>query len=738
VTLDRDRLVRALPSYEIGQEIGRGAWGVVLAARHRQLDRSVAIKELPAAFAADPGVRRRFNIEAKLLASLDHPHIVPIYDYVEDEGLCLLVMEMLSGGTVWSRFTSEGVSAATACGIVIAACGALHHAHASGVLHRDVKPENLLFSSTDTLKVSDFGIAKVVGGAESMGTRTGEVLGTPAYMAPEQALGTELSPATDVYALGTVLYELLSGRLPFADDGNPIGLLYRHVHEAPTPLGELRPDLPPPLVEVTMRSLARDPADRFSTAEEFGVEIADAASSGWGGGWVRAGGVNVMATGRIGERLSTPPTGSDRPVSAPPGHLTRSSRALATVADPAGVVPDAPVDLDAASPNDLVPLNEIVTAETEEAPPRAPATVAGPAAPAAPAAPVAPSAPVAPLSSAAASATQRSRLGWIGAAIGVAVLVAIVTTVVLTRGDDPGTTAATDPSVAPTTTITPSVTATIFAGQGIDHMASGAAGVWITNRATQAIGSIDPATNTFTTDVRLASAPHAIAEADGVLWVTTQASQLLRIDVRDRPNPEITTIDLDGPLSELAVGEGAAWGSLAQTGELVRVDLDRAQIVTSIPVGSSPDAVAVGGGSVWVANRLTGVNGTVTRIDPSTNQVAATIDVGVEPDSISFGAGSLWVANSGDGTVSRIDPSSDTVVATMPLGGFPHWVTADGPSVWVTDRQAGTVSRIDTATNTVAAVVRVGLDPESSVVLGDSLWVANLGDGTVSRVKVRA
>ncbi len=376
MTLDRDRIIRALPSYEIGDEIGRGAWGIVVVARHRQLGRSVAVKELPAAFASDPGVRRRFHSEARLLAALDHPHIVPIYDYVEDEGLCLLVMELLAGGTVWSRFTTEGVSAATACSIVVAACSALHHAHGSGVLHRDIKPENLLFSGSETLKVSDFGIAKVVGGAASMGTRTGEVLGTPAYMAPEQALGHDLTPATDVYALGTVLYELLSGRLPFSDDGNAIALLYRHVHEDPKPLAELRPDLPPALVDVTMRAIARDPADRYATAEEFGVAVAEAATGAWGAGWVRSGGVNVIATGRIGERLSGPGPSGER-ISTPPRGRTRSTRVVETVADAAEQHEPAAELAEVAAPDDLVPLNEIVPADppgTVREP--APATVA--------------------------------------------------------------------------------------------------------------------------------------------------------------------------------------------------------------------------------------------------------------------------------------------------------------------------------------------------------------------------
>ena len=223
MALDRELVVAALSSYDIGAEIARGGWGIVLAGKHRHLDREVAIKQLPRAFAADPGVRARFLAEARLVASLDHPHIVPVYDFVEREGLCLLVMERLSGGTVWTRFVEDGVSAETACAIAVATAVALHHAHEHGVLHRDVKPENLLFARSGVLKVTDFGIAKVLGGTDTVATRAGEVLGTPSYMAPEQATAGELSPATDIYSLGVMLYELLSGRLPFDQtDDSPL------------------------------------------------------------------------------------------------------------------------------------------------------------------------------------------------------------------------------------------------------------------------------------------------------------------------------------------------------------------------------------------------------------------------------------------------------------------------------------------------------------------------------------
>lgn len=327
MTLDRERVTSALPAYEVGGELGRGGWGVVLEGRHRQLGREVAIKQLPRAFAADPAVRSRFVAEARLLASLDHPHIVPVYDYVESDGLCLLVMEKLPGGTVWSRFTSSGVTAEAACALVLAASAGLHAAHQRGILHRDVKPENLLFSAAGALKVTDFGIAKVVGGVDTMATRAGEVLGTPAYMAPEQAQGAELGPPTDVYAVGVMLYELLSGRLPFPEEGDAMAVLYQHVYEQPRVLTDVAPGVPTGVASVVMRALATRPDDRYPTAEAFGVALAEAATSAWGPGWpATRGQVSVMGSTSIvaaTERQSAPPAG--------PGGL-----AVVTASAPAG------------------------------------------------------------------------------------------------------------------------------------------------------------------------------------------------------------------------------------------------------------------------------------------------------------------------------------------------------------------------------------------------------------------
>jgi hypothetical protein len=345
MTLDRDLVAAALTAYDVGGELGRGGWGIVLEGRHKQLHRVVAIKQLPRAFAADPAVRARFVSEARLLASLDHPHIVPVYDFVELDGLCVLVMEKLAGGTVWSRFTGEGVSMDTACAVALATCAAMQCAHAQGILHRDIKPENLLFSETEVLKVTDFGIAKVVGGHQTLATKAGEVLGTPAYMAPEQAQAKELTPATDVYATGMMLYELLSGRLPFPEDADALTTLYRHAFEPPVPLPDVAPRVPPGIATVVMQAIATDPANRFASAEDFGVALAEAATAAWGAGWLGRGDTPVMGASRIvaaTERASSPLVGAPGSAEGPPAPSTVKASSPAPPTEPAGSTPPAP------------------------------------------------------------------------------------------------------------------------------------------------------------------------------------------------------------------------------------------------------------------------------------------------------------------------------------------------------------------------------------------------------------
>ncbi|WP_326958451.1 serine/threonine-protein kinase [Amycolatopsis sp. NBC_01286] len=296
-------LIAALPQYDIGAEIGEGGMGVVFAGTHRTLGRSVAIKQLPWDVLNHAASSELFDREARVLASLDHPHIVPVYDYVRTGREHLLVMERLDGGTVHSRFHGGGVSGEQACAIGLAMLAGLHAAHRAGVLHLDVKPRNLLFSTQGVMKVADFGIARVISEGATLVTHGGEILGTPAYIAPEQAMGNALSPAADVYAAGTVLYELLSRQLPFDNTRGAISMMRQHMFTDPRPIA----GVPMPIAGVIMRSLAREPESRYREAEAFAADLAGAATAVYGPGWLERAGVPVLhLTPRVISGLNSP------------------------------------------------------------------------------------------------------------------------------------------------------------------------------------------------------------------------------------------------------------------------------------------------------------------------------------------------------------------------------------------------------------------------------------------------
>ncbi|TCO55109.1 serine/threonine-protein kinase [Actinocrispum wychmicini] len=290
-------MVNALPQYAIGDKIGEGGMGVVFAGVHRSLGRHVAIKQLPHEVSDRAEASSKFDREARVLASLDHPHIVPVYDYVQN----LLVMEKLDGGTVSDRFHAGRINPEQACAITLAMLAGLHAAHLAGVLHLDVKPKNLLFNSNGVVKVADFGIARVISEGATLVTHSGEVVGTPAYIAPEQASGSALGPAADVYSAGTVLYELLSGEIPFDRTRGGLALMRQHMFADPKPIQRV-PEL---LASVVMRGVAREQHDRYREAESFAVDLATAATTVFGQGWLERSGIPVLhLTPRVLSALS--------------------------------------------------------------------------------------------------------------------------------------------------------------------------------------------------------------------------------------------------------------------------------------------------------------------------------------------------------------------------------------------------------------------------------------------------
>ncbi len=272
--------------YSIVRELGRGGMGVVFLARDDRLDRPVALKVLPPALASTPAVRARFLREARTSAQLSHPNIVPVYSADEAGEWAFFAMAFIDGESLGERIRSLGpFPAAEAVRLLRDAAWALAYAHARGVVHRDVKPDNLLLErGTDRLVVTDFGIAQ--GPGASPLTQTGHVLGSVHFMSPEQGAGDPLDGRSDLYALGTVGYLLLSGRLPFEHEQAAAILVQRATRDAPS-LRSVAPGVPAPLADVIDRCLMRDPALRPPTGEALaemlaralqGVENAEAAS----------------------------------------------------------------------------------------------------------------------------------------------------------------------------------------------------------------------------------------------------------------------------------------------------------------------------------------------------------------------------------------------------------------------------------------------------------------------------
>ncbi|HEX9681917.1 MAG TPA: Stk1 family PASTA domain-containing Ser/Thr kinase [Acidimicrobiales bacterium] len=258
--------------YHLQRGIARGGMADVFLAHDQMLDRPVALKVLFPELSSDSSFVERFRREAQSAANLSHPNIVNVFDWGEEDGTYFIVMEHVDGQPLSEIIRQEGpLHADRAADIGAEIAAALSSAHRSGMIHRDVKPSNVLVPPDGHVKVTDFGIARAITASEGL-TQTGAVMGTASYFSPEQAQGHALDPRSDLYSLGVVLYEMVTGRAPFTGD-SPVSIAYKHVRENPTPVGDINPDVPDDFERIIHKAMAKDAANRYQSATDLAADL---------------------------------------------------------------------------------------------------------------------------------------------------------------------------------------------------------------------------------------------------------------------------------------------------------------------------------------------------------------------------------------------------------------------------------------------------------------------------------
>ncbi len=273
-----DLVGRSLGPYEIVARLGAGNMASVYQAVQAGSDRRIALKVLPQHLAEDPIFAGRFHQEAAVIANLRHPHILPLIDFGEANGYTYIAMPLAEKGALAHYLNGSPLSLDQICGVALQLASALDYAHSRGVVHRDVKPSNVLIDGSGNCQLADFGMAKILAGTAKF-TAAGLAVGTPAYMSPEQALATRIDGRSDIYSLGVVLYQMSTGRVPFQAK-TPIAVVHMHLSEPAPPPRTLNPALPAALEQVILKALAKQPDDRYASAVDMARAVQEATAAG--------------------------------------------------------------------------------------------------------------------------------------------------------------------------------------------------------------------------------------------------------------------------------------------------------------------------------------------------------------------------------------------------------------------------------------------------------------------------
>ena len=663
-----------LGSYRIDGMAGQGGMGVVYRATQLGLDRAVALKVIAAEFAGNVDFRNRFKSEAQLAASIDHPNVVPIYETGEADGVLYLAMRYVEGTDLRSLVDeSRGLGAERAVRIIWQIAGALDAAHRRGLVHRDVKPPNVLIAAEgeEHVYLTDFGLTKHAAASAGF-TRTGVFVGTPDFASPEQIRGEHADARADIYALGAMLFHALTGRPPFPRDSE-LAKMYAHLNDPAPAASPLAQGVPPALDVVIGTAMAKAPEERYASA-------GDLARAAWAAlqGEVAPAPVGSVATGEAARQEPSPP---DTPA---PRTLPPDSLASGATAPPAHTPP--PV---AHGPAGWPRRRRIAL--------------------------------LVALPFVLLLALGTAALGAAGVFDGDE------------KREPPPPTAT--PTPTPTPDPPAQVVATIPVGDGPDGITADGKDVFVTHAKDGTLRHIDADKDAVVGDpVPVGNSPDQVTAGKGTLWVVDADGDTLQ-RLESEPTLQATaTIPVGTDAQGISLGPQLAW--VANTGDDTVQRIDRAQAVAvgdPIGVGDHPIGIHVGS-KVWITNFR---DGTLSKIDVASAQVEGEpLPTGEGARGVTEGFGGVWVSNLKDDTVTRVDPDTFEVVATIRVGREPKEIVAALGSVWVVNSRSNTVTRIDPRTNRVdGAPIPVGRNPIGITATRGAIWVTNHADDTVSAIK---
>jgi DNA-binding beta-propeller fold protein YncE len=603
-----------LAGYRLDALIARGGMGVVYRATHLALDRPVALKVIARQFAGDQGFRDRFLRESRLAARLDHPAVVPVYDAREEDGELIVAMRLIGGGDLKKRIESDGpLQPVEAVALLAQVADALDAAHAAGIVHRDVKPHNILLEG-DRAFLTDFGLAKALGDS---GVLSGtSVVGTVEYMSPEQWRGDQVGPAADVYSLGCVLYESLTGVVPYGRRE-----------------GEAEPEMPQGLDAVIERAVAAVPTRRYASAGEL-IEAAHERQ-----------GATPAATRVLSETSDRPTLGR----AVAPGSISASERrhvglrrwwdrlgslggwVLAGLAAVAVLALAAILLLGGDGPSVSEPIEV-------GRPPLRLAIGAG-------------SVWATSAADGALSRIDSETRAVLGAPLRLGKGISGVTVgsgSVWVSSPARGEVLRVDPA-------TEAVTARIPVGGRPGAIVVGGGRVWVADDDGAGVTAINPrGGRIYKRRIPPLAAPLRLAVGAGAVWVSSASTGAVR-------RIDLTTATAGAPIAVgrgpagVTVGGGLVWVANSRSEAVTRVDPSiRAILGDPISVGARPGGIDAGTSTVWVANSG---DDSISRIEiESGATIGDPISVGPDPGAVAVGGEAVWVANNGDGTVTRIDP----------------------------------------------------------------------------------